>query len=874
MTLARLHPSRPQLFRTLLALVACLLVIGVLAPPSNAATRRSLSIASPSTGFVRSGLRFSGKLSRSPKGSIVVIQRFSGSTWVTARSTRTTTSTGSYSTVVTLPLKPSVYSFRAFAPARGSLKAATSRIHAVGALVRTYATIKATPATLPAAGTTTLAGTVKPFLRGASINIQRLSAGTWTQLKIVRLSSTGTFSTTTSVSATTSYRASVPPSGYDASATSAAATVTVSPTTTRPVISTTSLPSGQVGNTYTTTLTATGNPAGTWAASPLPAGVSLDPSTGVISGTPTTPATTHVVIGFTRTSNGLSAVPTTLDLVVAPASPPTISTTSLPDGVKGQAYTATLTATGNPPGSWSVDASSTDPLPAGLSLDSATGALTGTPTSAGTSQITVKFVQTSTALPVTKLLPLVVAPPPAPQILTTALPDATQFSSYTTTLVASGGATGTWSITGGSLPLGFSLSAATGTISGSTIIAGPAQVTIDFTNADGTATPVAYTLTVLSVGTPSTKAIIAAGGTSTCRVRADQTLWCWGYDDAGQLGDNGVTGDDPTKPNGQATPAQVGTAIDWTTVSVGGDALPGEGHACGLRGTDAYCWGAVASGVGSTTATGFATTPALVPGGLAFAAISAGFTNSCGVTTTGALYCWGQNTFGQLGTGGGDVTAPTRVGSDSSWTSVSSGYTNSCGIQAPGRLYCWGSNFRGQLGLGNHTDEATPTQVGPASDWTGISVGNGYTCGIRAAGTIWCWGPSTNGQLGNGSEVNSSATDELSPSQVGLATTWTSLRAGGGQTCATNTGAEIWCWGANGNGQIGDGTQTGATDNNRTTPVKVGTDTDWASVASGNQHTCAAKTSGAIWCWGSNAKGKLGIGSAAAVEVAPTAVVG
>lgn len=491
--------------------------------------------------------------------------------------------------------------------------------------------------------------------------------------------------------------------------------------------------------------------------------------------------------------------------------------------------------------------------------------------------ITVGFHQTSTGLDAAeKALQITIAAPPAPQILTTSLPGATQLTNYSTSLVASGGATGTWSITTGALPVGLSLAPTTGTISGIPLVAGSGQVTIGFTNADGTATPVAYTLTVVPVGTtPASKALVDAGGSSTCRINPDQTLWCWGYNDAGQLGDNGAIGDDPT---GQISPAQVGTATDWSTVSVGGNPLPGEAHACGLRGSTAYCWGAVGSGVGSTNGTGFATTPVAVPGNLAFSGISAGFTNSCGVTATGSLYCWGDNQFGQLGTGGGDLVAPTRVGSSTSWTSVSSGYTNSCGIQAPGTLYCWGMNARGQLGLGDNTDRTTPTQVGSATDWTGVSVGDGYTCGIRATGSIWCWGPSSYGQLGNGTEVNDSSTDELSPSQIGSATTWTSIRAGGSHTCATDTAHQIWCWGSNVSGQIGDNSQTGdAADNNRTAPVLVGTDTDWSSVASGDQHTCGAKADGSIWCWGSNAKGKLGIGSGPAAvpfKLVPTAVVG
>lgn len=316
MTLAHLHPHR-----LLVALVAAFLIIGVLAPASTAATTRTLSLSAPNSSSTSTAMTFSGKLSKSPKGSAVTIQQLAGTRWVAAKSTRTTSTTGAYSVKVTLPAKGGAYSYRAVAAKKGALKAATSPTRRVTVLNRTVETLTATPANLVASGQVTLAGTVRPFRSGSLVNLQRNLSGSWVQVAAATLSTTGTFSLSTTVSTTTSYRASVPAAGLNAPATSAPVTVTVTaapPPPAKPVISTSSLPGGKVGDPYATTLTATGNPTGTWTASPLPTGLSLNAATGEITGTPTASATTPVTIGFTQTSTSLAATAKQLDLVVDP----------------------------------------------------------------------------------------------------------------------------------------------------------------------------------------------------------------------------------------------------------------------------------------------------------------------------------------------------------------------------------------------------------------------------------------------------------------------------------------------------------------------------------------------------------------------------
>jgi alpha-tubulin suppressor-like RCC1 family protein len=486
--------------------------------------------------------------------------------------------------------------------------------------------------------------------------------------------------------------------------------------------------------------------------------------------------------------------------------------------------------------------------------------------------VVIGFIQTSTGLAaIPKTLNLVVNPPPGPSIRTTSLPNAIQNTPYHATLEASPGSAGTWSVNGGNLllPLGIVLDQNTGVLGGSSVAVGNYTETFVFTPTDTSIAPVSakLNLRVVAFAANQFDAIVSAGGSSTCRIGQDQALSCWGYNDAGQLGTGGAQQIDPP---GVLKPVRVGSATDWTAISVSGNPLPTEGHACGLRGTTAYCWGSdLHNMLGSNSVTGSETSPVLVPGSLAWQSISAGWTNSCGVTTGGKLYCWGDNSFSQLGTSAGDKAAPTQVGTDTDWESVSTGYTSTCAVKASGSLYCWGANSRGQLGVGSTDSQPTPAQAGTAS-WTSVAVGDGYACGRQVDGTIYCWGPSSHGQLGNGVSTNSSLTDVTSPLKVGAATDWVSLTTGGGQTCAVNLAGELWCWGSNSDYQVGDATTT-----DRTVPTRIGTGTSWHSVTAGNLHTCAAQTTGDVYCWGSNNKGRAGINSGVVVDVqTPTMVVG
>jgi Subtilase family/Putative Ig domain len=291
-----------------------------------------------------------------------------------------------------------------------------------------------------------------------------------------------------------------------------------------PSVTTTSLPNGTQNVAYSSTLTATGGTTPyTWsvASGSLPTGLTLASGTGVISGTPTATGTSN----FTVQVSDVNSVTATQSLSITVVPPPlTVTTTSLPSGTQNAAYSATLTVTGGTaPYSWSITAGT---LPAGLSLASATGVISGTPTGTGTSNFTAQVTDANSAM-TTKALSITVGTTP-PTVATTSLPNGTQNSAYTTTLTATGGTTPySWSVTVGTLPTGLTLAAGTGVITGTPTGTGTSNFTVQVTDANSLTGSKSLSLTViapLSVTTTSlpngtqnsayTTTLTATGGTT------------------------------------------------------------------------------------------------------------------------------------------------------------------------------------------------------------------------------------------------------------------------------------------------------------------------------------------------------------------------
>lgn len=345
--------------------------------------------------------------------------------------------------------------------------------------------------------------------------------------------------------------------------------------------------------------------------------------------------------------------------------------------------------------------------------------------------------------------------------------------------------------------------------------------------------------------------VVSAGGPHTCGVTTPGAAYCWGGNAAGALGD--------PRTDGWPSPVLVAGGVTFDSVSAGSN------HTCGLTAAGvAYCWGNDSNGeVGDGEKQVVRSTPAPVAGGLSFAAVSAGSRHTCGVTSAGAAYCWGDNSSGQLGDG---TTAqrltPELVAGGVSFAAVSaSSYSDhTCGLTAAGAAYCWGSNVYGQLGDGTAITRLSPALVAGGLSFVTLSAGGFQTCGLTSAGAVYCWGNNSSGGLGDGTMTN-----RRSPVPVTGGVTFAAVSAGNGQTCGLTSAGAAYCWGYNTFGQVGDGTTT-----DRSSPVLVAGGLSFAAVSAGVYHTCGLTAAGAAYCWG--AGGLLGDGTKTQ-RLTPTRVV-
>jgi len=334
---------------------------------------------------------------------------------------------------------------------------------------------------------------------------------------------------------------------------------------------------------------------------------------------------------------------------------------------------------------------------------------------------------------------------------------------------------------------------------------------------------------------------IASGYNHTVGIKTDGSLWSFGNNTNGQLG-NGTTAD-------KNVPSKVGTSNDWKTVTAG------WGHTIALK-TDGtlWAWGNGNLGqIGNGSNTVKPYNPQQQIGTEKdWQDIAAGAHYTVALKTDGTLWAWGYNEFGQLGDGTTvNKSSPIQIGIANDWQTIATNNNHTVALKKDGSLWAWGSNNYGQLGDATIIQKNAPTQIGTATNWKTIAAGYEHTTAIKTDGTLWVWGSNNNGQLGDGS-----TTYKTVPTQMGILTSWKTVACGWGNTIAIKTDETLWAWGYNRLGKLGNGTKVDSH-----IPIQIGTTNDWSMILCGNGHTIALKKDGRLWSWGNNSQGQLGDGT-------------
>lgn len=341
---------------------------------------------------------------------------------------------------------------------------------------------------------------------------------------------------------------------------------------------------------------------------------------------------------------------------------------------------------------------------------------------------------------------------------------------------------------------------------------------------------------------------VAVSGTHACALLASGAVWCWGDNEAGELGNNSQTS--------THTPVQA-MASGATFIAVGGQ------HSCALMSdTSVKCWGDDEGG--TNVGPGYSKTPHVVPGlSSGVTLLATGAYHSC-VVVSGVARCWGSNARGQLGDSTlTDHSTPAALTGLASADSFALGTGHSCAT-LNGAAYCWGANDAGELGLGTTTDATVPTQVvGMLSGVNELTVGGEHTC-ARTNASISCWGANESLQLGHALNVGTNATlpwpvesrSACTATNCAVAPAGQTLFAGGNDACVLD-GGQLRCWGDNYSHELLDGT----TADPSTATVVDGAASGIQSVAIGDGFLCTLSSTGVVGCRGDNSFGMIGNGA-------------
>ena len=358
--------------------------------------------------------------------------------------------------------------------------------------------------------------------------------------------------------------------------------------------------------------------------------------------------------------------------------------------------------------------------------------------------------------------------------------------------------------------------------------------------------------------------MMSAAGAAGGAANEPGTLWCWGSNNKGILGQG--------KTTHQSSAVQVGALTDWLArdaserrkikISVG------TWVSCIKSDGTLWSMGQSESGTIGNGANIDVCSPVQCGSLTDWDNVGCGTYSVMAVKTDGTLWGWGANDYGALGLGNTtSYSSPVQCGSLTDWSIIHNGGNNFYGIKTDGTLWAWGQGGGGALGNGVNTDNfSSPVQVGSLTDWAQVCGGADYTAAVKTDGTLWAWGTNTDGELGLGN-----TTSNCSPTQVGSLTDWyeVSMNTGsapGPWMCATKTDGTLWAWGTNTDGQLGVGNTT-----TYSSPVQVGGLTTWRNASAVHKSTLADTTAGTLFAWGDGANG---LGNGATADISSPVQVG
>jgi alpha-tubulin suppressor-like RCC1 family protein len=339
-------------------------------------------------------------------------------------------------------------------------------------------------------------------------------------------------------------------------------------------------------------------------------------------------------------------------------------------------------------------------------------------------------------------------------------------------------------------------------------------------------------------GLPAGIRQISASSQHTCALTPTGGVKCWGLNESGQIGDG-------TRDFRQTPVDVIGLSSPVQSLGLG------FSHSCVvLDNTNVQCWGLNANYQLGADVGNVSETPVSVAGLSGVSKVAGGGAHTCALLNSGALKCWGYNYYGSLGNGANEDTFVPQdvVGLDHSVIDVVAGYLSTCALLEGGQVKCWGL----LLDIFSNTPVAV---AGLESGVTHLAMGSDHLCTLHTGGQVRCVGSNDAGQLGDGTNDGRNI-----PAVVpGLESGVTVLAAGLSHNCGATASGQVWCWGADGSGQLGIGTTTSA---GRPWPVVALSGQTMSGVSSGSNYVCGYTAGGALYCWGLNNSGNLGVAGA------------